>query len=919
MSSDPPGPVRRRGSPGRLAGSLAVLDEPLENATRPIPGNVTAERPPPIERPTQPNLLERSDVIAELGESLAEAAGEGQLVLLRGEAGVGKTAVVRRFTELQPPGARILWGACDDLFTPRALGPFVDLARSTRGELEEVVEQGTGRAHEVLSALSRECGRRSPTIVVLEDLHWADEATLDVLRLVGRRIAEVPALIVVTYRDDELDRDHPLRVLLGGLATSRGIKRLDLAPLSSGAVAELAQPYGVDAEELFRTTGGNPFFVDEALMAGTTEIPASVRDAVLARTARLSAGARGLLDALSVLAPRARTGLLEAVADSGVEHLGECLGSGIAVASDPGVAFRHELARLVIEESLTPDRRIGLHTRALNAMLNSQAAGSDPARLAHHAEAADDAGAVLRFAPAAAEQASAHGAHRESAAQYARALRFADALSPAERATLLERRAHECMLTDQVDQAEQALRSAASIRKRLGDAGAEGDDLRLLSEVLWCPGSVVEAESAAREAVALLEREAPGRELAMAYSRLAQMCANAEDLDGAVTWGQSALELARKLGEQEIEVHTLTNLGTAKYLAEVSGGREQLEQSRSLALEAGLDVAAGRAMVNLVWVASRLRSYPLAFTYLEPALRFASDRGLELWRYYLLAFRSQLELAVGRWEEAIDTAELVLRERRPSVNPRIIALAVVGRVRARRGDPDVWSPLDEALSLSERAGELQGVEPVAVARAEAAWLSGQRDLVAPCTDGALALAVRRNATWVVGELACWRWRAGIQDDALPSLPKPYDLEVSGQWSRAAKYWDSMGCPYDTALALASADDEDVLRGALADLQQLGAEATAAVVQRRLRQRGARRVPRGPRPATRANEAGLTRRELEVLALVSRGSRNSEIADQLVVSERTIDHHVSAILRKLGARTRGEASAEAIRRGLASAP
>jgi DNA-binding CsgD family transcriptional regulator/tetratricopeptide (TPR) repeat protein len=831
-----------------------------------------------------------------------------------GEAGAGKTALVRRFCDAQGPPVRVLWGACDDLFAPRALGPVVDLARATGGELEELVDRG-GRPHEVLSALTREVAGRAPTLIVLEDLHWADEATLDVVRLLGRRLSEVRALVLGTYRNDQLDRLHPLRIVIGELATSRGVERLDVAPLSREAVAQLAGPYDVDAEELYRTTGGNAFFVSEVLMAGTKGIPPTVRDAVLARAARLSGEGRRLLDSLSIAPPEAEPAVLEAITGDGLAQLDECLASGVIVAAGPGVRFRHELERLVIEESLAPGQLVALNRRALQALLDSSTDRPDPARIAHHAEEARDATAVLRFAPEAAERAAAVGAHRESAAQYGRALRFAMTLDAKGRAELLELRAHECMLTDQLDEATEALREAVSLRQGLGDVRAEGRGLRLLSEVLWCPGSVGEADDAARRAVHVLEGLEPGRELALAYSRVSQMCANDEDVDGAVEWGNRALELARSLGEQEIVIDALNNVGTAMFISGADQGREQLEHSRSLAINAGSDVAAGRAMVNLVWAATRHRSYELANGYLEPAQQFVSERGLELWRIYLLAFRAQIELGQGRWQQAVDTAALVLRQPRDSVIPRIIALAVTGRVRARRGDPDVWPPLHEARELSQRTGELQGVEPVASASAEAAWLERRPELVREATDSALELAMRRRASWVIGELTCWRWRAGIRSDSPADLPEAYALELAGSWTQAAETWKRIGSPYERALALACSDDEADLRLALSELQQLGAKPAAAFVQRRLRERGARNVPRGPRPSTQENQAGLTARELDVVELIAQGLRNKQIGARLVVSERTVDHHVSAILRKLGVRTRGEASAEALRLGL----
>jgi AAA ATPase domain len=304
-------------------------------------------------------LLERSRHVAALDESFAAVRGgaAGRLVFVGGEAGVGKTALVRRFCE-NHRSDRILWGACDPLFTPRPLGPFVEIAEAAGGELEELVTSGA-RPHEIAAALIREC--RNPTIVVVEDVHWADEASLDVLRLMARRIATVRGFALVTYRDDELDRIHPLE------------------RLSAEAVAALAAPHGVDADDLYRKTGGNPFFVTEILASGDSEIPDTVRDAVLARAVRLSPAARALLEAVAITPPQSELWLLERLAPDAIEGLEECLGSGMLTADKSGIAFRHELARLAVEESLAPDRTLALHRRALEALVVPQFGRSCPA------------------------------------------------------------------------------------------------------------------------------------------------------------------------------------------------------------------------------------------------------------------------------------------------------------------------------------------------------------------------------------------------------------------------------------------------------------------------------------------------------------------------------------------------------------
>ena len=875
--------------------------------------NIWGRRMTVVAREAGRELLERSESLSVLGEALAEvtAHARGRLVLVRGEAGIGKTTLVQRFCEAQRPPCRILWGACEALFTPRPLGPLAEVAHSIGSEFEELVDSGA-RLHELLSALTEEVAKRQPTVLVLEDLHWADEATLDVFRLLGRRVDRFPALVVATYRDDELGARHPLRVVLGEIARVEAAEWLDIPRLSRTAVALLAEPYGVGADQLYRTTGGNPFFVSEVLAAGAEEVPSTVRDAVLARVAGMSGPARKMLEALTVAPPGAEVGLLGAMAEDATECLDDCIDSGMVVAAASGVAFRHELARLVFEESIAPDRRVALHAKALRVMAYSR----DYARLAYHAEAAGDVDAVLQFGPRAAVRASALGAHRESAAQYARALRFADSLAPGERAELLERRSYECMLTDQTNEALDTARTAIAIRHELGDLRGEGAALEHLSEVLWCPGCVAEAREAALRAVALLERVPRSRELAKAYARLAQVYMDAEDVDGAVSWGTRALDLAQALNQTEIIVHALCSIGTARCLNGQSEGREQIERSLTLAQEAGLDEQGARAMIDLAWIAQRHRDYALAADYLEPALEQANKLGHELWRGYLLAHRAQVDLDRGRWQDAVDAAALVLREPRRSRVPRIIALTVVGRVRARRGDPEVWPLLDEALSLAERGEELQADAPVAAARAEASWLERDRDGVERATDATLALARHKRSQWVVSELVAWRGRAGIIDQLTPDeVTGPVALEIAGDRLAAAAQWRKLGCPYEAALTLGEADDQLLLRQALDQLQALASRPAAAIVARRLRQRGARRLPRGPRPQTRANPAGLTARELEVLPLLAEGLRNAQIAERLVVSEKTVTHHVSAILRKLDVRTRGEAAAAAIRLGL----
>lgn len=853
-------------------------------------------------------LVERAGFLASLEGLLGEAlAGAGRLVFLGGEAGVGKTTLAQAFAE-SAAGIVVRRGSCDNITTAEALGPILDALP----ELAAAVDQEAGLSRLRLFRKVRDALSESPMVLVLEDVHWADEATLDVLRFLGRRLGGCRLMILATFRSEEVGRDHPLTMVLGELAGSPGVVRMRLPALSAAGVRQLVEAAGsaLDPDAVFSRTGGNPFYLTEVLGSGAEIVPVTVRDAVLARVARLSLAGQGVAGAAAVLGRHAAADLLAAVSEQQLAAVDECVTHGVLIVDGDGVGFRHELARLAVEQSLPPAERMVAHARTLAQLL--ERGSPDDRRLAHHAAGAGDRAAVVRHAPLAAARAARLGAHREAAWQLELALRYHE-VPDRQRADLLGRLSSECYLTDQLSRARAYGLEALAIYERELDSLATGVSQRWLSRLSWILGQNEESERYAVAAVATLEPLGPSRDLAMAYSNLSQLRMLAYDTAEAVRWGNKAIGLARDVGDREAEMHALNNVGTVMMGdgAEAEG-QARLSQSLDLALADDAHEHAARAYTNLGATAIMIRSLTDADRYLAAGIAYCTDRDLDTWRLYMTAWLARSLAEQGQYAAAERHVAGVLRHPHLSPITQVSALPVAGALAARRGS-DGAAALDEALPIAIQTGESQRLVPVAAARAEAAWIAGRTADVGTEVDRAWPVVLAHPQPWDLGELAWWLSVAGAGRQLPAPVAPPFALMLDGAHRAAASEWQALGCRLWSAYALAFSPDTGDAQECLDILAGLGATAVRHAVLRDRHARGLR-VPRGPRQARRSSPAGLTARETEVLVLLADGLSYAEVAERLVLSEKTVGHHVSSVLRKLREPTRSRAVAAALRLG-----
>jgi DNA-binding CsgD family transcriptional regulator len=861
-------------------------------------------------------LLERDAALAEL-RALAHRLPDrgGRVVLLRGEAGVGKTAVIARWVAGLDASVRVLRGWCDPLAAPRPLGPLVDtlagLGDSQAAGLAAAV--AAGDIATMYARLVAVLAGGPHWVWVIEDAHWADGATLDLLRFVARRIAGLPLLLVVTYRDDELGPQHPLTVALGDIATCEALTRINLAPLSREAVAVLATGSGINADRLHHLTGGNPFFVTEILAAGlgvpgSDALPRSVSEAVAGRMARLSDPGRETAHAVAVCGPRADVALVHAICPGARSALSECIAAGVLIAEGGVVGFRHELARRATLAQIPDFDRVALHKHALTVLAEPPVDANTLAPLAFHAEDAGDTGAAVRYGITAAERATSLGANREAAGLYRLALRHAGDVPGEQKVIWHERHAFASYLCGQVEAAITSWREVIALRHALGDRLEEGEGWRWLSLMLLALEGTSAAAEAGRASLRLLETLGPSPQLAWSLVNLAQISALSYD-PGLTEYVDRAIALGTQLGDEAVVLQARSYAGLATVFRTDTGWDEVEAAWREAMDNPAVPEHAAFIGMIICWTAATHHDLDRAERCIAQTSAWCAAHDLGNFQTGVTSAQALAGLHRGDWTLAAACADDVLTYPDLSPQHRILPLLTVALIRARRGQQPVAPMLDKSAAGAQ-PDDVFLMSLVRAARAEAAWLAGDDDTArTEAAAGLAATPATRVNPWMVGHLRRWAHLGGAPTQTTSGDPvTPYELEISGEWRAAAEAWTRRDCPYDAAIAQLGGDVAAV-ESALATFRTLGARAAARRAQQRL---ATLRPPKSNRPDTLADPDGLTRREREVLELLAQGRSDADIAATLHVSAKTAGAHVSSILTKLRVDNRTQAATHTLK-------
>jgi DNA-binding CsgD family transcriptional regulator/tetratricopeptide (TPR) repeat protein len=732
-----------------------------------------------------------------------------------------------------------------------------------------------------------------PTVAVVDDLHWADEATLDLVTYLGRRVGRTSGMLILTFRDEH-SSDLPLGAVLGGIPHA-SVKSVHLKGLSLESTLAMHEN-ATEATRIWEISAGNPFFISELLNGGFSgPIPGSIHDVMRVRMHRLSPRAKNLVKLASVVPGRIEKDLLNAVDPDWSDANDDAVFRGLLEASPEELRFRHEVARRAVEADLTDFERREVNALVLRA-LEDQA--GDLSRCAHHARESGDPDAMLRHVPKAAVVASRMGSHREALAHFRAVEPFIAGM------TLLDRAAHYEVWAEEENrggtgyrQAEQAV----ALRRDLGDLQALGRSLLLASRMALWDGDTDLSARLAKEAVSILE-DSGGDLLAAAYTQLSRLSILFGDAESAVTLAEKALSTAG--GPSPSRAEALANLGTLRALQHYPDGIGMLEESAQIAEGLGLTAIRNRALNNISAVAARWRDTRTARNAMERLTQDVDEEEDPATAAHNHLRFASVEFVSGNYQKAVSNLELADDQ---NLQPRAQTLKalIFAQLEARTGPQSQETALAAARELARTSSEHQFLAQVAAATAERIFVSRSRKAAATKENlEILRRMINVGDPWNTGEPAMWLWLDGHIRSLPDQTPEPILMLAGGQWKESASWFGDRGAPYEQAVALSLGDTAAKLE-ALSILDQIGAWPLANKIRSELREAGTPGVPRGTIESTRANPLGLTRRQAEVFGLIREGLSNAEIADRLFVSIRTAETHVGAVLAKLGVSSREE--------------
>ncbi len=852
-------------------------------------------------------LLERETEWRGLGERVdGIGGGGGKVVLIRGEAGIGKSSLVSEFARLRADDAFVLYGACDDPFIPQPLCPFVDWSRdepSLRAPMDSL-----DRLRLFQTTLDRLPRTGRPTILIMEDTHWADEATLDAIRFVGRRIARMNGLLILTYRVGEVDLNHPLRGVIGDIPAQNGV-RIQLGGLSLEGVAAIVADSGLDPADVLNTTRGNPFLVTEMASAAGEGVPSSLHDSVMARVRKLSIGSQEMLKLFAVIPEPIDTSVALGLVGVDESRLDECEHQGLLDCGPEMIEFRHDLIRRAVESSMSTTERLAKNRMALRELPKD----THPCLLVHCAAEVDDIDTLLDVAPRSARYAVSLGSRKQAAADFREIGPYLDRYGTEDLGPLLDEWASLEFLIDDIPEAIRLNALARDHYRAIGDRGAESHALTRAAHCHEIAGQRRRAEELAHEAIEVLGPDAAGPDLARALEANAYLQVMTSSVKAVPALVDRTIAAGGPDIDETILIRSLNHRGMAANIANYPDGRASLEEARERAEAAGQWYEECRALLTHAWAAAEFRDLATASGYVQRAMASAVRHDIpSLERSSKAMFARVLELS-GQWDAATDLARELADA---AVISQMVSLPVLGVIEARRGRVSASAVLARVRKMASTADEFQRLAPVATASAEYAWISGNHVVSTEDLKMLMRAGLALGLPWSSGALAHWLWELGELSEPPEGIADPYRLLMEGDAAGAAAHLDARGLPYERALALMHGSEADQL-AALESFETLGASAVAARLRRTLRDHGVS-VPRGKGRQTRRHAAGLTARQAEVLRLLDEDLSNTEIADRLFISPRTAENHVSAVFDKLDVSTREEAVSRARTSGLLAA-